>query len=202
MSSSGVAHAHKSAEIPCLILIGLTGVGKSLSLDWLERNANAERVRRYTTRRTRDDDVSGLVVNVGTIVAVASDFVYEGWGTTRYCIKKADVTRIRKQGKMPLIELGAPDHAQVCGQKFAPAKIVWLQRDLTPAQTEEVLRTRGVSSDDLQLRLNTLAEDRFELEASSTSYDTVIHNIGTTEDLFHKCRLVVRDLRVRPAVES
>jgi hypothetical protein len=183
-----------TSSVPSVILIGLTGAGKSLSLAWIEENYEARRVRRFTTRTPRNDDDPKLVVCVGAIASEVGDFEYEGWGGARYRIAAADVADIRSSGKVPLIELGSPEDALRCKQTFAPAIVVCLSRAAGCAELETLLGSRGMSATDRVMRLGTLVEDRTALEKGAAQYHTMIHNDGTVDDLFRRWAAVLSAL--------
>ena len=186
---------------PCIVVIGTTGAGKSLSLELIERSYMAERVRRFTTRSPRKDDDAKLVVHVEQISPEKSSFVYDGWGDTRYCIQASDLIAIRAKFKSPLVELGDPTDAIRFRMQFAPAKIVCLWRDMDAVALEKLFGTRNISEDQKKLRLESLEEDILRLRKGFNDYDFVIQNNSSVDALFESWREILKQLNV-PAIEN
>lgn len=180
-----------------LIVIGISGVGKSFSMEWIEENYRACRVRRFTTRPLRRGEDPKLVV-AGQSLPSGSEVFYYGRGLTRYCILGSDIEAIRASHEVPLIELGKPETAFQCRERFSPALIIWLRRDVSRDCMKSLLNQRQVDPARQRVRLRTFAEDLESLKEHACAYDYQLSNIGTEGELFQLWRTLLQEIDVLP----
>ncbi len=169
----------------CLILIGLSGVGKSTLIRRLSTDYGYFRaVNRWTTRRPRPDDDMSFVTTVPFIDPRDSRrFIYPGWGADLYALDPEEINANGMSGIISLVELGDPETAVRLRNCIGTAKIVRVLRDLPPAQLEEVIRVRGMPDEDAIARLETYAEDVAAMEACTDLCDLTVNNTASLEDI-------------------
>jgi len=171
------------SNTPVIILIGLTGAGKSLVARLFEETGRAERVARLTTRKLRGDDDPLLVLSVSKIEPADNDFIYHGWNDDMYCIPYSFVFNIIQKQRLPIVELGAFDDANKLKQMLGYAYIVLIERPFDTASIRRTCSERGMSEDDILARIESLTEDYLELETNRQKFDYIIDNQYAVEYL-------------------
>ena len=166
-----------------LILIGLTGAGKSTVALMIEKLADAGRVRRFTTRPPRLDDDPSLVVTTSRLEPEEGDFQYSGWGEHKYLIKWSDIAGLQRGGITPIVEMGEFDAARTLGDLFGQYHIVLVRRPFSDIELAALFRDRHMNSDEIEERLNSLREDEKDLAGHLREISSVIENSGSLLDL-------------------
>lgn len=169
-------------KLPVVAICGLTGAGKSTLAAVLEQAAVALRVTRETTRRPRLDDDPSLVRCVARIEAHPGDVVFGGWGDELYCLRASAVMEVRRKRCAPIVEVGEYRVAKEVVGAFAPGAVVMVVGASDPETIRALGKARSMSDGDIDRRIESIAEDRRELEIGQGEADFVLQNLGTVAD--------------------
>jgi guanylate kinase len=182
--------------LPCLVMIGLSGAGKSISNEWIEHNYCARRVRRFTTRPSRLDDDSSLVIHMDSSAAESNDFVYYGWGNTTYWIRESDILEIQKRQEVPLVELGDPGDALKFREHFKHVSIICLWRNLAIESMKSILTERKMEEAEVKQRISSAQSDLSNLQEKKGQFDLNIYNNENKDVLFNQWKTFLNSLGI------
>jgi guanylate kinase len=176
-----------------VILIGLSGVGKSTLIRALAEEPPFTIAVRYTTRPPRPDDVNSRVVHVAQLQPEPGLFLYSGWGAD-YAVDLRFVQECLNSGSIPLIELGDWPTAQLCACSLDSPVRVLIMRAGSPTDFEGILLERGMSPASIRERLAEFEADLAELTTFSAECDIVIQNEGTVAQVAQRLKCSLDDL--------
>ena len=178
-----------------MILIGLTGSGKSTVAKIIEISGVGKRVKRQTTRSLRNDDDLSLIQKVKVIDNGKMDFVIQGWGNDLYCISNKEIEVVQAEKKIPVIELGSYYDAEKLKEIYKHAKIILIEREIKTKDIEEICKQRGMDLHDINERVKSFYEDENELIENRKNIDYIFFNNKNINDLTIDVIKLVSEIR-------
>jgi guanylate kinase len=174
-------------SLPVIILIGLTGAGKSTAAQMLENTGVYKRVIRLTTRQPRSDDDQTLFEYMSNASLIPEGGItFQGWGGNIYCVRKLEIDSLLERKIVPVVELGIFSDAEKFINLFSNAKIVYIKRPFSVEKIRKTLLGRGMPDSEISERIDGLFEDLNDIEENILKIDCIIENYGPERYLFEQ----------------